>query len=718
MSLRLIYGKPGPCLTLTSKSAYWCTVEHESNTTAEMEAELQRLRQRVKELEEAQTTVAQGSNSLDKFGAHYKAAFDNVADAIVINVGIERVLMNQAFLDLHGLKDESELVGLPLDHFVIVEDRPMVREQTLARERGETVPGVYEYRIRRNGKIWYVETSAVATTFQGQPATFAVLRDVTERKKAEEELIRLGSIVESSHDAIYCETLDGIITDWNAGAARIFDYTSAEVEGRSVALLVPPEAANESPNIVERIRRGEQVEHFETVRARNDGSLINVSLTISPIKNTVGDIVGASTIARDITERSLEEEEERRHSQEMAILYSVANTLAQPGSFKDKVSDVLANLAWLTVADQVALRVPDEKGQGLEAIAAAGPAVKQGITGLLPYAQGVAGTAFREGEPVIVNDYRNNELSTPSGVVLGIESIASLPVKVAGRTMGVVNILSRDINHFTPERVRLLTTIAGGIGALLESARLYEALEQRAEELARSNSDLEQFAYVASHDLQEPLRSVVGFTSLLSRRYKGQIDENADRFIERAVAAASRMQVLINDLLSYSRVGRNFERPEVVDTKVLLDQELSGLHAAIEESSALVTYDSLPSIAADSSLLGQVFRNLIGNAIKFRGEAPPAVHLSVEELGNEWKFAVKDNGIGIDPQFTERIFTIFQRLHTREEYPGTGIGLSICKKAIERLGGRIWVESQLGKGSTFYFTVPIDQGTEFSQGTA
>jgi PAS domain S-box-containing protein len=640
---------------------------------------------------------------------HYRATFDNVADAIVVNVGTERVLMNQAFLTLHGLDDESQAAGLPLDYFIIPEDRPSVRERTVARERGEPVPGVYEYRISRpDGRVRVVEASAVATTFQGQPATFTVLRDITERKEAEDELVRLGSIVESSHDGIICETLDGVITNWNAGAERIFGYPASEVEGQPVSVLVPPEVANDALDIVERIKTGEQVDHIETVCLRRDGSYVDVSLTMSPLKDTTGAIIGASTIARDITERKQAEEEERRHSQEMATLYSVANTLAQPGSFRERVTNVLERLVGLTRADQVALRVPDHRGQGLEAIAAAGPVVQENMRGLLPYAQGVAGAAFTQGEPVIVNDYRTSELASPEGVALGIESVASLPVKVAGRTIGVVNIISRDPNHFTTERIRLLNTIVGEVGVLLENARLYETLQERADELARSNADLEQFAYVASHDLQEPLRSVVGFTSLLSRRYEGKLDENADRFIGRAVAAASRMQVLINDLLSYSRVGRNLEDPEVIDVEALLAHEVDGLQAAIEESGADITYGQLPSIVADSSLMGQVFRNLIGNAIKFRGDEPPKVHVSAENLGNEWKFAVRDNGIGIDPQFAQRIFTIFQRLHTREDYPGTGIGLSICKKAVERLGGRIWVESQLGMGSTFYFTIPME----------
>ncbi len=678
-------------------------------TNRQLEAELATLRQRVNELEGYLVERVPPRNGLVGDEDHYKAAFDNVADAIVINVGTERVLMNQAFLTLHGLDDESQASGVPLDYFIIPEDRPSVRERTVARERGEPVPGVYEYRISRpDGRVRVVEASAVATTFQGQPATFAVLRDITERKEAKDELVRLGSIVESSHDGIICETLDGVITNWNAGAERIFGYPASEVEGQPVSVLVPLEVANDALDIVERIKKGEQVDHIETVRMRRDGSYIDVSLTMSPLKDTTGAIIGASTIARDITERKQAEEEERRHSQEMATLYSVANTLAQPGSFRERVTNVLERLVGLTRADQVALRVPDHRGQGLEAIAAAGPVVQEDMRGLLPYAQGVAGAAFTQGEPVILNDYRTNELASPEGVALGIESVASLPVKVAGRTIGVVNIISRDPNHFTTERIRLLNTIVGEVGVLLENARLYETLQERADELARSNADLEQFAYVASHDLQEPLRSVVGFTSLLSRRYEGKLDENADRFIGRAVAAASRMQVLINDLLSYSRVGRNLEDPEVIDVEALLAHEVDGLQAAIEESGADITYDQLPSIVADSSLMGQVFRNLIGNAIKFRREEPPKVHVSAENLGNEWKFAVRDNGIGIDPQFAQRIFTIFQRLHTREDYPGTGIGLSICKKAVERLGGRIWVESQLGMGSTFYFTIPME----------
>ena len=226
-------------------------------------------------------------------------------------------------------------------------------------------------------------------------------------------------------------------------------------------------------------------------------------------------------------------------------------------------------------------------------------------------------------------------------------------------------------------------------------------------ELDRSNKELAQFAYVASHDLQEPLRMVSSYTQLLSRRYKGRLDASADEFIAFAVDGASRMQTLINDLLAYSRVGTRGKEFEATDCEAAFDQALANLKTAIEECSAVVTHGPLPTMMADRMQIGQLLQNLIGNAVKYRGAEPPQVHVSATRSGNEWVFSVRDNGIGIDPQFAERIFVVFQRLHTRDEYPGTGIGLAICKKIVERHGGRIWVESQVGSGATFYFTVPI-----------
>ncbi|HQV09864.1 MAG TPA: ATP-binding protein [Nitrospira sp.] len=271
---------------------------------------------------------------------------------------------------------------------------------------------------------------------------------------------------------------------------------------------------------------------------------------------------------------------------------------------------------------------------------------------------------------------------------------------------------------------RLLWTV-GGIGLLVilpltgfgilvswklgrersELIKTRQDLEKSVAELGRSNADLQQFAYVASHDLQEPLRMVSSYTQLLAKRYRGKLDADADEFIAYAVDGATRMQRLIQDLLAYSRVSTGSQPFEPTPMGAVLSYAMDNLLSAIKENQAVITHDRLPTVRGDAKQLAQVFQNLLSNALKFHGDQPPRIHVSAQRKEEEWLFSVRDEGIGIDPQFAGRIFVIFQRLHTRAEYPGTGIGLAICKKIVERHGGRMWVESETGKGATFWFSI-------------
>jgi len=293
-----------------------------------------------------------------------------------------------------------------------------------------------------------------------------------------------------------------------------------------------------------------------------------------------------------------------------------------------------------------------------------------------------------------------------SVVVLRQEGI-DIPVIVVSGALGEVKavdcikrgaadyVLKDHLPHL-PEAVR----------RAIRENELRKENRQAQEELARSNRDLEQFAYVASHDLQEPLRMVATYTQLLAERYQGTLDANADKYIHYAVDGALRMQILVQDLLAFSRVGRQGADRELTDCNAVIEAASRNLQAAIQESGARIEHSPLPKVVADGSQLAQLFQNLIANAIKFRRTEPPRIDVSAKREHTEWIFSVTDNGIGIAPEHADLIFVIFKRLHTHEEYPGSGIGLAICKKIVEQHGGRIWVESRQGGGSIFKFTLP------------
>lgn len=362
--------------------------------------------------------------------------------------------------------------------------------------------------------------------------TLASIIDISERKRAEAIQQRLATIVESSNDAIISKSLDGIITSWNRGAEHLFGYTAEEAIGQSIELLVPERLVDDERRILDHIRRGESMNHFETIRRRKDGSEIDVSIQLSPLLNGGGEVVGGSQIARDITE-----------------------------------------------------------------------------------------------------------------------------------------------------------------------------LKRRDADLQRSNAELEQFAYVASHDLQEPLRMVANYTELLAERYRGKLDEKADKYIHYASDGARRMQRLVADLLTYSRVGSQGKPFATVKVDDVLHNVVKLIQPLVDESEATIDHHELPMVLADEVQLHQLLQNLLGNAIKFRADRSPHIEVSARREGGFWCLSVKDNGIGMEMQYAERIFQMFQRLHEMGKYPGSGIGLAISKRIVERHGGSIWVESQPGQGAVFHFTL-------------
>lgn len=501
-----------------------------------------------------------------------------------------------------------------------------------------------------------------------------------ELTRRNEQLKHFQSIISSSNDPIVSLNLSYQITSWNPAAERLYGYTEAEALRQSMSVLFSREEPDQSAKHLQRARTGESLSNFETTLLRKSGQPVEVALTLSPIRSESGEVIGISAITRDL---SSQKRAEQALSRERFLIETLMDNIPDHIYFKDLES------RFIRVNRAMAGRF------GL-----AEPAGAVGKSDFDFFTAEHAKQAFadekeivRSGNPMVD---REEKETWPDGSVTWVSTTKQCLRGKQGEILGTFG-LSRDITARKAAE---------------------EALEEKAGELTRSNRELEQFAYVASHDLQEPLRMIASYTQLLARRYEGKLDKDASEFIGYAVEGATRMQGLINDLLSYSRVGTRGKPFEATDLNEVLARALDNLKITIEDAKATVTSSKLPTVIGDGGQLIQVVQNLVSNAVKFRGATPPKVHLSAElkpapvvdpaaDLPRcEWVFAIKDNGIGIEPQYFERIFVIFQRLHTREQYPGTGIGLAICKKIVERHGGRIWVESIPEQGTTFYFTIP------------
>ena len=499
-----------------------------------------------------------------------------------------------------------------------------------------------------DGSSYFVRLMPYRTQMDRVDGVVITFIDLTNLRRTEK---RLADIVESSIDPIFSTALEGTILTWNRAAEAIYGYSSDEAVGSSITMLAPPDQVGEIVESLERIKRGESIAAVESEHLRKDGQRVQVSLSTSPIRDATAQIIGVSTIVRDVTERKRMEQHRHAAFYSRSLIEVSLDPLVVIGP-DGKIRDV-------NKATEEATGVAREQLIGIDF-----------STYFTDPAEATRGyrKVLSEGE---VRDYALT-IRHVSGRTMDVLYNATVYHDEAGQLAGVFA-AARDVTARKRAEAELMK-----YQLHLEElvTQRTSELEQVAEDLARSNRDLDQFGSVVSHDLQEPLRTVRGFVQLLQKKYANQLDAEADNFIEYAVNGTERMETLIKGLLAYARVGTRSREPVLIDAGAALRQALDNLHESIQETGAEITHGELPTVLADLSQLAQLFQNLIGNALKFRSEAPPKIRVDACQDGDSWRFSVSDNGIGIDSQFQNQVFDVFRRLHTQKQYAGTGIGLA------------------------------------------
>ncbi len=682
---------------------------------AELRSAIERERLRATELDATLASIASGVIIYDRSGS-----------IIRVNEAVRRMIEGTSpSLDPARFEERREMFGV-----VRADGTPLPREAApyYRALHGETVRGEEVMVTRLDREPLWVDTAA-APIRDGSGAivgAIAILTDITERKRAEEALLeseaRYRRIVETANEGIWTIDADHRTTYVNRRTAEILGYTPQEMLGRSPAEFLFPEDVETVKDQLKERSNGTPATNLEKRYRKKDGSCVWVNMNTVPLYDDRGNYAGALGMIADITERKRAEDalrtanellESRVRERTEALALSLEALKAE----RHRLYDVLETLPIYVCLLDEDYRMPfanrtfrDNFGES------------QGrrcyeflFNRTEPCEHCESYTVMKTRAPhqwywtgPNGRDYEIHDLPFPDsdGSLLVLEmGIDITDLRKAEAALKTANEeLETRIKERTAELAQANLSLRTEVA---ERRRAEEALKGYAERLRRSNEDLERFAYISSHDLQEPIRTMVTFAQLLEKRYAGRIDRDADEYIHYIVRAGKRMQSLINDLLEFSRVNTKGMEFRPTDANAIVEEALAGLQTQTVAEGVTITVDHLPDVMADPGQLRQVFQNLIGNALKYRrADTPSEIRISAREVDRMVRFSVADNGIGIEPQYFDRIFVIFQRLHGMDQYEGTGIGLALVKRIVERHGGRIWVESEPGKGSTFHFTLP------------
>ncbi len=608
---------------------------------------------------------------------------------------------NEAAAHLAGYASAAEMVAAPIaktrSHYELFDEngKPLDFEKhPIRRVFKEGTGSELDFRwhlVNEGINRWMNFKASPVFDQRGQiQMSINILKDITEDKEAEVQLRnaheRLQTMLASINNGVVTTDTEGHIELMNPMAEKLIGWSQEQTMGKPFESVVNMTSEYEGELVTNPVRKvlsnSKSIDaSIPGVLTGKEGRSVPIGYNAAPIKDQYGSIVGAVIVFRDISERQKAEQERNQ------LTFLLA---AQ----QKRLENILANvpgIVWESVL------VPDSDMQRMEF-------VNSYAEKMLGYPREDWLTIPNFGQTITYPEDLESSQREARAIYEQGNLSAAIQFRLIAKDMRVVPIEA----HYTILTDETGKTI-GTCGLMMDISQRKadeDALKQSALDLRRSNEQLEQFAYVASHDLQEPLRMITSYLQLLERRYKNQLDQDASEFIAYAVDGATRMKALINDLLAYSRVKTGEQNFAQFESGKALEQAITNLQVQIKETAAEVTYEALPSLVGNEAQFVQLFQNLISNSIKFHGENAPKIRISAEQRDNTWQFSIRDNGIGIEPQYVDRIFIIFQRLHTKERYPGTGIGLAICKKVVEHHGGRIWAESTPGAGTTFWFTIP------------